>query len=69
MTTIFENYNNICFNSFFFFYEQNINISHSIMTKLQTTQCYSFNKLNGRFKIFPEYYDFPRNFPDFPGFP
>ena len=24
-----------------FFYKQNINISHSIMTKLQTTQCYS----------------------------
>ena len=74
MTTIFKKYqNNICFNSFYlFFYERNINITHSIMTKLRTTQCHSISNLNGSLKIlrvFPECHDFPRNSLSFPGFP
>ena len=85
MTTIFKKYeNNICFKFLSFFYERNINITHSIMTKLRTTLCYSISNLKGSLKVlrvFPECHDFPRNslsfqvfpnfsnFPDFPGFP
>ena len=57
-------------------HKQNMNKSHSIMTKLWTTQGYSINILNKSLKIFrvsPECYDFLRKFPEFsrtfPDFP
>ena len=49
----FKNYDNICFNSFYLFYQQNIN---GIMTKLGSTKCYSINNLNRSLKIFPEFF-------------
>ena len=55
MKAIFKIYGNICFNSFYIFYEENINVSHSVMTKLWTTQCYSINRVNESLKIFPEF--------------
>ena len=56
MTTIFKNYDtNICVNSSYLFYDQNINISHSIRPNSDKTQCYSIIKLNGSLKLFPEF--------------
>ena len=66
MTTIFVLTVYLCF------YEQNINMSDSIVTKLWTTQFYSISKLNGGLKIFPDFFLDVMIFRislSFPGFP
>ena len=50
------------------FHEQNINMSHSVMNKLLTTQSYSINKLNESLEIFPEFSRFSMIFLNFSNF-